>query len=495
MPCRLFCVSVLKLLSLVAVSTAIVEQCAADTFQYIDREGNRQQVEASLYGAGDGAIALQKFDGSIELLPDAAVQKRVPGPKPSPITPDEMLERLKQEFGEEKFRGRVEGQYVIGAVLMAPLPKQSERRAQGNLLRSARYMKSIEQIFRRFCLNLKVEVQEPEYPLVVLIFETDEDFEEYATRHTGGRGLSAGSVAGFYSQLTNFLYVRMSECYTFGTPLHEAIHQQCFNTGVLKRFAPIPVWFAEGMATGFEGSGDRVRSDPQKLNAVYAKLLVEAGRLPPGMDWSDVVMEDAVFRGDIFAGQAYIHAWALHWLLVTKHRDGYGPYLKRMQALDPFAQVSQRDRAQAFQECFESSPEEIRRGFEDAFNSAIKRAKLRPDPETQPGLLSKQLNLAHVEVYVESRGQVTNVQAQLRNISPLREMAYYVTVLTDSGANTSWYLPKVRINQRLKLDPKAVSGLGPSRRFAVEVRATPADSEENARWQGGALPRIRLRRR
>ncbi len=73
-----------------------------------------------------------------------------------------------------------------------------------------------------------------------MIFETDEDFEEYTTKHTGGRGLSAGNIAGFYSPQTNYLYVRMSECYDFSTPLHEAIHQQCFNTGVLARLTDSP---------------------------------------------------------------------------------------------------------------------------------------------------------------------------------------------------------------------------------------------------------------
>ena len=113
-------------------------------------------------------------------------------------------------------------------------------------------MKSIEVMFSRFCSSMRVQAGKPEFPLVVLIFETDDDFEEYTAKATGGRGLSAGNIAGFYSPITNYLYVRMSECYSFSTPLHEAIHQQCFNTGVLHRLSPVPTWFGEGIATGFE---------------------------------------------------------------------------------------------------------------------------------------------------------------------------------------------------------------------------------------------------
>lgn len=462
----------------------------ADTFEYVDEDRRSQTVDAKLYATGQGAMALELEDGSLQLVPEAAVRKRMPGEDPQALSTDEMLKRLQDEFGEELFRGQVAGNFVIGVILTSPLPKTSERAVQRNLIRAAGYMRSIERTFAAFCRSLKIQTEQPKFPLVVLIFETDEDFEAYTTEHTGGRGLSAGNIAGFYSSLTNYLYVRMSECYTFGTPLHEAIHQQCFNTGVLARLAPIPVWFSEGIATGFEGSGDKVKSDPQKLNASYAKLLNKMGRLP-SLSWGDTVERDEVFRGDIFAGDAYLNAWSLHWLLVTRKRREYGDYLKYLQTLQPLTEVDGRVRTQKFEESFGVDPDELRDDFGKAFDGALRRQRLPPDDQVKPGLVSTQTNLAAVDVYVESRGLTTSVQARVQNISPIREMAYYVVVFTDGGAATEWYIPKLKMNEARMLQPKAMRAV--SSRFGVAVKSTPADSDENARWSRGEFPRLQRR--
>jgi hypothetical protein len=462
----------------------------ADTFEYLDEDREKQMVEARLYATGAGAIALELEDGSLRLIPEAAIQKRTPGDDPTPIAPEEMLKRLYDEFSEDLFRGEVADNFVIGIVLTAPLPKTSERAVQRNLLRAAGYLRSIERTFASFCKTLKIQTETPTHPLVVLIFETDEDFETYTTKHTGGRGLSAGNIAGFYSSLTNYLYVRMSECYDFGTPLHEAIHQQCFNTGVLARLAPIPVWFSEGIATGFEGSGDKVKSDPQKLNASYAKVLSQMGRLP-SLGWTETVEKDEVFRGDIFAGEAYINAWSLHWLLVTRKRREYGDYLKYLQTLQPLTEVDGRVRMQKFEESFGVPPDELRSDFSKTFDAAMRRTRLPPDDQTQPGLVSTKKNLAGIDVYAETSGVATSVRARVQNISPIREMAYYVVVYTNGGGVAEWYLPRLKINEATMLQPRAMAGLAST--FGVLVKSTPADSEENARWSRGEFPRLERR--
>lgn len=472
---------------LLALTTGLLR---ADTFEYVDQNREKQTVDARLYASGDGAMALELEDGSLRLIPEAVIRRRTPGEDPTPITPDEMLKRLHDEFGEELFRGEVAGNFVIGIVLTAPLPKTSERAVQRNLLKSAGFMRSIERTFASFCKTLKIQTETPTYPLVVLIFETDEDFEEYTTKQTGGRGLSAGNIAGFYSPQTNYLYVRMSECYDFSTPLHEAIHQQCFNTGVLARLAPIPVWFSEGLATGFEGAGDKVKSDPQKLNASYAKILSKMGRLP-SLGWTETVEQDAVFRGDIFAGDAYINAWSLHWMLVTRKRREYGDYLKYLQTLQPLTEVDGRIRMQKFEESFGVTPDELRGDFSKTFDGALRRTRLPADDQTQPGLVSTKKNLAGVDVYVETSGLATIVKARLQNISPIRDMAYYVVVYTNGGGAAEWYLPKLKMNETTMLEPKAMRGLAST--FGVVIKSTPSDSEENARWSRGQFPRLERR--
>ena len=73
-------------------------------------------------------------------------------------------------------------------------------------------MKTVEKVFVDFVNDLKIETEKPRFPLVLLIFETDDDFMKFTAEETGGRGLSAGSILGYYSGLSNRLVIRMSEC-------------------------------------------------------------------------------------------------------------------------------------------------------------------------------------------------------------------------------------------------------------------------------------------
>jgi len=475
------------------------ESVLADEFVYTDEDGRVQTVEARLYASGQGILALELASGSLQLVPQGVVRKRTPGVDPKPISPQQMLDRLRNEFGEDQFRGVVSGQYVIGVVLQAPLPKTSERRVGTALRRSARYMQSIERMFQTFVRSMDVEPQQSRYPMVVLIFETDDDFEEYTAKTTGNRGLSAGNIAGFYSHLSNYLYVRMSECYTFATPLHEAIHQQCFNTGVFQRLAPIPVWFAEGMASGFEGSGERVRSSPRKLNVEYARLIAD-GNLPRGPGWDDVAASDQIFRGDVFAGPAYVHGWSMHWFLVSRYPKEYARFLQYTQSLQPLEEVSGRTRQAKYVELMGKPPEEFQREFPAVFEQARKRQKLPARPELPPGLVQRHSNLAGIDVFAESNGRAMQVQGRLRNISPIREMSYYVTVVTDTGNIANWYIPRLRVNQLIPLKPQTTRRLpgstgGPGRAFRLLVKSTPADSDEAQSWASGRLPTVSLQRR
>ncbi len=482
--------------TLIAVLLCLSSGAAAraDKFVYRNEASQEVEVEARLYATGQGLMALEKADGSIDLVPEAAIKQRLPGSDPKPTTGSEMLKKLEDQFGKENFRGIVSDPYVVGVVLMAPLPKSSEKRVEMALKKSATYLKSIETTFATFAKQFKVTPTKSRFPLVVLIFETDEIFEDFTTKQTGGKGLSAGNISGFYSQLTNGLYIRMSECHTFATPLHEAIHQQCFNTGVLPRLAPLPKWFVEGMATGFEGSGEKVKADPTKLNQSYAKSIAMSNRIPGDLDWDDISMYDAAFVGDIFAGEAYFHAWSMHWLLVTKYKDKYSSFLKSMSALEPLSDRKPEDHAKAFEAAFAKRPVQVQREFIPAFDAAIKRERFTPSRDDLPGVISKQMNLAAVDVTAESNGSVVAVAGALKNISPIREMAYYVTVHTDTGAYCDWFFPKVIIGGTKQLQQQAMTKVlpggigGPGRTFAVRVKAAPADSREAALWASGQLP-------
>jgi len=479
------------LLLLVLITCVVNQPAAADLFTVVEDDGNRVTVEARLVGEGQGVVALERTDGRIEVVPQGQIVKRQPAPDPQPITPAVALERLTERFGRDKFRGHSDSTYVIGLVLSDPLPKQYDAKAATMLKKGAAFMKLVEKVFLEFVDDLKIEIVRPRYPLVLLIFETDDAFIKYTHEETGGKGLSAGNILGYYSGLTNHLVIRMSECHTFETPLHEAIHQQVYNRGVLQRLSPAPAWFNEGIATGFEGNGERINAGPLKVNSRYARSAMRARTV----DWDDVVADDRAFRGDVLAGEAYAHAWSIHWFLATKYRKQYIEYLQVLSQKPPLQRDSAQTRLNDFERIFGKSVGQLQGEFPQALELAANKQKVSLDPPKPPGYVLTQSNLAEVEM---TAGRVNNgamqAEGRMRNISHLRPMSFYITCETESGQYAEWFLPNVAPLKQIPLGKQFAQKRmqnapgGPSQTFVVRVRAAVPDSETAQQWQRGDLP-------
>lgn len=463
----------------------------ADTFTVREDDGKTVTVEARLVGEGQGVVALERTDGRIEVVPQAQILKRDPGSDPEPLSGEAMLERLTERFGKEKFRGHFDAPYAIGLVLAEPLPKQHEAKATTFLRKAAGFMKTVEKVFINFIDDMKIEIVKPRYPLVLLIFETDDDFIQYTEEETGGRGLSAGNILGYYSGLSNHLAIRMSECHTFETPLHEAIHQQVHNRGVLQRLAPAPAWFNEGIATGFEGNGDKIAGGPLKVSARYSKAAARARTV----DWDDVVADDKAFRGDVLAGEAYAHAWSIHWFLATKYRKQYVDYLQVLSQKQPLAKDDATSRLKDFETAFGKPVGKLQSEFPQWLEQAAKKQKVSLNPATPPGYTVTQSNLAEVEMTaVRTNNGPLEVEGRMRSISHIRPMSFHVTVETEAGTYAEWFhanvaplkvmpLPKQNVQKRMTNAPG-----GPSSTFRVRVRAVVPESESGQQWQRGQLP-------
>jgi hypothetical protein len=463
----------------------------ADQFVIREDDGNKVTIEARLVGEGQGVVALERRDGRIEVVPQEQILMREPGDDPVPLTCAEVLDRLTERFGKEKFRGHADSTYVIGLVLSEPLPKQYDSKAATMLRKGASFMKLVEKVFLEFVDDLKIDIVKPRYPLVLLIFETDDDFIKYTNEETGGRGLSAGNILGYYSGLTNHLVIRMSECHTFETPLHEAIHQQVYNRGLLQRLSAAPAWFNEGIATGFEGNGEKINAGPLKVNSRYAKAAMRARTV----DWDEVVADDRAFRGDVLAGEAYAHAWSIHWFLATKYRRQYIEYLHLLSEKKPLEKETAQTRIDDFERIFGKRVGKLQSEFPQALEQAALKQKVSLDPVKPPGYLLTQANLAEVEM---TAGRVNNgamqAEGRMRNLSHLRPMSFHVTVETDAGTYAEWFLPNVAPQKVLPL-PKQFAQRrminapgGPSSTFVVRVRAAVPESDTAQQWQRGQLP-------
>ncbi|MFN0053649.1 MAG: DUF1570 domain-containing protein [Planctomycetales bacterium] len=462
----------------------------ADLFSYRDAEGRTVEVEARLAGSGQGTLLLELSDGGYRPVSEGAVVNRVVQDGPPPLEPGEIATQLEAEFGGDLFRSYVKEPYVIGLVLGTPLPRNSESRAKGVLTKAASFLKNVDAAFASFVKEARIPARPPTHPLVVLIFETEPSFEAYARSVIGPGGLSAERIAGFYSGITNRLALRLAECRTFDVPLHEAIHQQVYNRNVFRRLAPIPRWFDEGIATGFEGNQGKVSIGPTKISSRYARQVLEAS----GISFEQVLRGDKEFSGDVLIGEAYGRAWGLHWFLVTKYRSQYSKYVRLLAQKEPLTLEDADQRLANFREAFGMELEDLKREFRPFLESSIKKQKVVLNPERPVGISLTQEQVGEVELSAVSRNGRLEVQGRLTNVSPLRPMAFYVTVETDADAYADWHIPNLDIQKStplaMKYAEKPIGDARPgvSRSFHVHIRSTPADSDEAAAWKQGRLP-------
>lgn len=489
----------LLLITVFCVSQLGLESLKADLFTYVDDSGKTVTVEATLYGSGkyrgEMSHGLLRPDGYLEMVPQGKIKKRVLKPAPKPFTVEQMAEGFLEKFGKDKFRFHLQDPFVVGVVLAAPLDgsDRTELRVKTFLEKAGRFMHNVEVIFETYARKMKLDLQEYEYPMAMLIFESDDDFEKYA-KETSALGDGVSNVLAYYSHISNNLILRMSECSSFETPLHEAIHLQTTNRGVAKRMAPVPSWFMEGIATGFEGKGDRINVSPDRINSHYA-LLSGIAKL---LNWGDVVTYNGAFSGNILSGDAYVHAWGLHWMLVTQYPKEYVDYIKNISSKEPFETIKPEQQYEEFVEIMKIRPESLQLQFKMKLVQAIldQKVKLPPLDDRTVHLEKHKQEMAIVKMTATSYSplQPPRIEGWVQNISPFRPMTFHVTVHTDAGTYAEWYLPEVAIRRKIKLKAKNADRLmrggrgGSWKTYHVEVESAYPNSKIAQEWAAGKLP-------
>jgi hypothetical protein len=279
------------------------------------------------------------------------------------------------------------------------------------------------------------------------------------------------------------------------------MHQQVYNRGVFQRLAPLPTWFNEGIATSFEGDGDRIRNGPYRINTHYARRIAGGARGGVPLGWGDTVQHNRAFRGDVFASDAYMNAWALHWHTLNFHPDEYREYVAKLRAKEPLTECSPEQQLAEFKEIFGSEPEALRGEFLEKLPIAMRRQRVSPTERETVGYSETQSNLGEVQLTaVRQPNGLLQVEGRLTNISPLRDMSYYVAVVTGSGEYADWHLPGLSIRKSVPLSrqfaTKRLAGGGPGTpgTFRVLIQSAPAASDEAAAWKRGQLPTPRVNR-
>ncbi|MCA8992651.1 MAG: DUF1570 domain-containing protein [Planctomycetaceae bacterium] len=462
--------------------------CIADEFIYVDEAGDRITTQARLIGTRQGFSALERWDGQVQIVPTSAIVDRKPTGDPDPIDVAGMKDVMGKLFGEEKVRFQETAHSLVVLVLDGELDKTGESRSRLFLKQAGTFNQNIENIFMRYAKQMRFPLRDLRYPLVLIIFESDAAFEDYTQLATGNQGLSATNILGFYSNLTNWLAVRMSSCDTFEVPLHEAIHQHMYNR-VFQRLSAVPKWFDEGIATGFESDGKTIRVSPQMVNSRYARQTLQ---IADSVDWKVLVANDVAFTTDILAGEAYTSAWCMHWMLVSTQKEEYQKFVQHLASLEPLQILTPEERITAFEAAFGTEIATLQGGSTEALRQGVRRQKVNLNDPRTPGFAEFSQSLGIAQIRAVQNGVSTRVDGKLKNGSPLRNMTFLVVYESDGGEIAHWVVADIAPGKSAPLNvqtPRRVNGsFGGGNRFSIRILSAPAESKTAEEWNAGRIP-------
>ena len=326
------------------------------------RAGKSQQLAGRLeVEAQDGGIMLMTPDGQIWPILPEEIGERTNDDRPfKPLAKEELGRQLLTQL-PPGFKVHTTQNYVI-----AYNTSQAYAQWVGALY---------ERLYRGFFTywsHRKVDLKEPEFPLVAIVFDSQESYAAYARTELGD---ATKTIIGFYSMRSN--HVTMYDLTGIGdkatgakinqilsqpaaertvaTIVHEATHQLAFNSGLQVRYADIPFWVSEGLAVFFESpdldssKGWRTIGAVNRYNLINFKKFVRT-RQNDGL--TTLLTDDKRFRDAKQAPDAYAEGWALNFFLLKTKPDEYARYLKLLATAKPLIDSTPEERAAQFRSVF-----------------------------------------------------------------------------------------------------------------------------------------------
>lgn len=231
--------------------------------------------------------------------------------------------------------------------------------------------------FYRFWKDRGVELTSPRFPMVAVVFETQKDYIDYASKEFAG----AQNTIGYYHQSTNRLasydltgiqalnapkaqsrtelinqiVSRPEAERTIATILHEACHQISFNSGLQVRLGDNPLWLSEGLATFFESPDLTSQNGWGGIGKLNKHNFVNlANYLPERKKDSleQLLLDDNRLRNGETMASTYAEAWGLTFFLIKSKPKEFVKYLAAIRSNPPGTRSAPKDRIELFRECF-----------------------------------------------------------------------------------------------------------------------------------------------
>ncbi|HEV3004578.1 MAG TPA: DUF1570 domain-containing protein, partial [Pirellulales bacterium] len=188
-----------------------------------------------------------------------------------------------------------------------------------------------------YCRRKKIPVRDPDVPLVVIMFRTQDEFEKYHPMPEG--------VLAYYSGVSNHVVLyeqskllevapELAFKQAISTIAHEGVHQVLHNIGVQQRLSRWPMWISEGLPEYFAPTqiGAKIKwkgvGFPNDLRMKSLETLIKEGK------GSQELVRPAV-EADRLDATGYASAWALTHFLAERRREKFVSFLVDVSKYQP----------------------------------------------------------------------------------------------------------------------------------------------------------------
>lgn len=318
-------------------------------------DGEPEPVVAKVHVEVDDQLVVMLPNGQLDvvLARDATITER----PFTPLTAAELGKRLTQDrFKGFKVRSTRNFLYIYNT---------SEKFYTG----TSRILETMYPALFAYCKRQKIDVHAPECPLVVLMFATREEWEQYS-----GPAFEGSGIVAYYNIVSNDVVVyeqsdlvqiapELAVKEAISTIAHEGVHQILSNIGVQQRLSTWPMWISEGLPEYFAPTelGANIRWKGVGLpNDMRMYSIQESMQqnLSLARGASSIIRE--VVESDDLDSDGYAWAWALTHYLATRRQQNFFAYLKDVSELEPLVEMSSSESQSLFRKHFgENSLDEL----------------------------------------------------------------------------------------------------------------------------------------
>ena len=248
------------------------------------------------------------------------------------------------------------------------------------------YEKRLYKAFQGFWRKKKLQLNDPKFPLVVLVFKSKAEYQRYVDRDLG----PGQDIVAYYNMLSNRvtmfdltagdrrpgeqisarrideIFQNPAAIYMCATIIHEGTHQLMFNRGVQTRFADTPLWMNEGLAIFFEAPDLRNKSGWKAPGLVFNQRLYRFKntlRTRPQNSIQRLLTDDDRLNNPETAADGYAEAWAFNHFLFNRKSKDYIAYLKEHSEKPALAEADAEQRLEEFKKHFGDDFDKLERAF------------------------------------------------------------------------------------------------------------------------------------